>query len=240
MLSINQYAIQHTIMKYIKNGFYIPPLFLVLSTTLNQLFLPMIICIKLFSINYYYWFSYMYDFKFSNKKYNILIQFVRFTDTGHIASFLYYFYPSFLPIAFNVHFIITVGFWVGRVFFNMHDYGNYTDTDIMLWCNRVVEVLNHGLTFICLTWILIAEKHCIPYFNYHTIKYTFSWIYAWFFLIYIPWRMKTGDAVYSILSNESSTFTKISYVVLIHLFVVISNMVGYFLQNSDCLLHYTI
>jgi len=240
MLSINPYAIEHTIMKYIKNGFYIPVLFWGLSTSLNQLFLPMVLCLKLCSLNYYYWFSHIYDYNFTNKKYNILKQFVRFTDTGHIASFLYYLYPQFLPIAFNVHFIITVGYWVARFCFDLQDSDGYSDADIIPWYNNIWVVFNHGLAFTCFTWILITEKQCSNYFTYDSIEYTFYWIYAWFFLIYIPWRMKTGDAVYSILSNESSTFTKIIYVVLIHLFVIISNMVGHFLQSGECFHLYTI
>jgi hypothetical protein len=240
MLSINPYAIEHTIMKYIKNGFYIPVLFWGLSTSLNQLFLPMVLCLKLCSFNYYYWFSHIYDYNFTNKKYNIVKQFVRFTDTGHIASFLYYFYPQFLPIAFNVHFIITVGYWLGRFCFDLQDTDGYSDTDIIHWYTNIWVVFNHGLAFTCFIWIILTDNECNNSFNNDSIEYTFYWIYAWFFLIYIPWRMKTGDAVYSILSNESSIFTKISYVFLIHLFVVIANMFGHFLQSGECFHLYTI
>ena len=240
MLSINNYAIEHTILKYIKNGFYIPPLFILLCVSLNQIFLPLIICLKLCSVNYYYWFSHMYDFKFSNKNYNILKQMVRFTDTGHIASFIYYFYPNFLPIAFNIHFIITIGYWGGKLCFDLHDFESYRDTDIIIWFTEIWAVLNHGMGLLCLTWFIINDQTCNDYFDNSTITYTYYWIYTWFLLIYLPWRFRTGDVLYSILSNESTTINKISYVLLIHILVIISNTLGYFLQNNECLLHYTI
>ena len=90
----------------------------------NNLFLTTIFSLKAFSANYWYHFYDLYDYNIP-VKYNQIKQIVRFTDTGHIASFLYYFYPKFFPIAFNVHFAITFSYWITVKCFDMKD----TDID---------------------------------------------------------------------------------------------------------------
>ena len=73
-----------------------------------------IIIQKMYVINYYYHYEHLYHFV--PHPYNWIKQFIRFTDTGHIVSFLYYFNPKMLPLAHNVHFIITFAYWISNFF----------------------------------------------------------------------------------------------------------------------------
>ena len=91
---------------YIKNGCYVPIVYIGLWYLTNDFYLSTMIALKLHTMNYYFWFEHHYNFLPS--PYNFLKQFVRFTDSGVIASFIYYFYPAFFPIAHNVQFLVTL------------------------------------------------------------------------------------------------------------------------------------
>jgi len=103
----------------IRDGFYIPVLNVFLYAALKDFYLTTIIIQKLYVINYYYNYEHLYHFV--SHPYNWVKQFIRFTDTGHLVSFLYYFYPQILPLAHNVHFMITYGYWFAKLFLGMKD-----------------------------------------------------------------------------------------------------------------------
>jgi hypothetical protein len=70
--------------------------------------------------------------------------------------------------------------------------------------------------------------NCEYDYNYVNLTYTYIWLYTWFILIYIPWRLYTGDTVYSILDlNKTPKHISIYFIFYIHLLVFLSNMIGY-------------
>jgi hypothetical protein len=60
-----------------------------------------------------------------------------------------------------------------------------------------------------------------------TLKYTFAWLYGWLFFIYIPWRVYTGDPIYSILDAKQTPKKYIcGFIVAVHALALLSNKVG--------------
>ena len=45
---------------------------------------------------------------------------IRLTDTSHIANFLSYYYTPFLPVAHNIHFAISTGYYLA-IFFSWYE-----------------------------------------------------------------------------------------------------------------------
>lgn len=103
-------------MVYIFHFYYVSYLYY------KNLFLSTINCLKLYPVNYFFWFNNNY-YKYNNVPtyLNWIKQFIRFIDSSHIINFIYYFNPNFGSIRFNIHFIITTGYWMGRLFFNMKE-----------------------------------------------------------------------------------------------------------------------
>ena len=66
----------------IKNGMYIHVIHAALTYTYN-FYLASCISIKLYSINYFYWYGHLLNY-LKNPRLNWVKQFIRFTDTGHI------------------------------------------------------------------------------------------------------------------------------------------------------------
>jgi hypothetical protein len=61
-----------------------------------------------------------------------------------------------------------------------------------------------------------------------TLMYTYMWLYSWFIFIYLPWRLYTGDSVYSILDFKQTPLSIVMiFIGFIHFLVFLSNMVGY-------------
>ena len=227
--------------KLVKNGLYIPPLHLCLHYITNDFFLSTIITQKLYVTNYYYHFEHLYDFV--PHPYNWIKQFVRFTDTGHIVSFLYYFEPRFLPLAHNVHFMITFGYWVSKLCLGMSDADDRHTEETILWFERSWVYANHGLVYALVLYKIMTDTTCTISFSNTDLQYTYMWLYAWFIFIYIPWRYYTRDPVYSILNNHSSLKTKITIFIMMNSFVYLSNYIGYILSHTcqmDMWDHYTI
>lgn len=213
---------------YYKNGFHMVLLFWILFLYTNDLFLSTIVALKAFSAHFWYHFSYLYDYNIP-RKYNVLKQFVRFTDTGHLASFIYYFFPAFFPIAFNVHFIITFGHWTGKLLLGMKDMDTATDNTMIMSFQNLFDTLNHSLVLILLTYQMYKDPSlCENRFNHDSTLYTFMWLYSWFCLIYIPWRLITKDCVYSVLemNDTSKVLYTLPIIGLIHVLLVIANISG--------------
>jgi hypothetical protein len=226
----------NTFIHYIKNGVYIPFLYIPLYYSTNNLFLTNIIISKLYPANYYFFFNDYYYYKDLPKWFSLLKQFIRFTDTGHIASLIYFLYPDFFPLSFNIHFVITFGFWGSILFFNMIDLDERYSPEIMTNFATLWSFRNHIVPFILFVRELwIKPELCSQnMFNINNLYNSYLWLYSWFFLIYVPWRLLTGDCVYNMLSYDTSINKLLIFIVFIHNLFIIANLSGLLLQYIIC------
>jgi hypothetical protein len=209
---------------FFKNGIYIPFLHIFIYSLTKNLYLSTIISLKLFPTKFFFWFEEKNVYANNNYiKYRQLRQFVRFTDTGHTASLIYYFYPKFLPIAFNIHLMITIGYWYGKLILKVNDIDKIRDNEYIVFYNNIWADLNHGLILIFLTKDIYNLDYC---FSSYDLYYTFTWLYFWAFFIYIPWRLITNDPVYIVFNNEQPLTTKIKYFFIANFIALISNYIG--------------
>lgn len=225
------------LMSFIKNGFYIHAVHAFLQYTTNNTYLSAILAIKMYSINYFYWYGNYYSY-LPNPRHNWTKQFIRFTDTGHLASALPLIFPTSLPVAHNVHFIIMAGYWIGKLAFDLKDadrLGAAETGDIIDWhldfCTYVHHLVPYLLIHALSSKNLIKnywEVDCANEYSNQTLFYTYAWLYAWFIFIYTPWRLYTGDTVYSILDlKQTPKLVALGFVGFIHLLVFLANFVGY-------------
>lgn len=215
----------------IKNGFYIHLLQACLYYTTQNIYISSIVAIKMYSVNYFYWYGNQFTFM-PNPRHNWIKQFTRLTDTGHFASFLPLFFPSILPVAHNVHFIIMSGYWIGKCAFNLKDADKLNFPDILDWHTDLCTYIHHSVPYLLIHY-LFSQQHadisinCDYEYNTDTLKYTFAWLYGWLFFIYIPWRVYTGDPIYSILDAKQTPKKYIcGFVVAVHALALLSNKVG--------------
>jgi hypothetical protein len=211
---------------FIKNGFYIPILH-VLSSKIIGLFLSSVICNQLYTVNYFYWFCNYFDFGIP-KKLNSIKQFINFTYSGNLALYIYYFFPSFLPVCHNIHFIITFSYWVGRFLYKCEDTDQIHHPEV---CNNYIKVWSYFTHIFPYLLCLQELKNNDVTFNYITMCYTCLWTYAWAILIYIPWRIATRDPVYTMLQTLTPKIL-LEYLITIHVIIGGSNCVGYLIENS--------
>jgi len=202
----------------------------------RQLFLSTAITLKLFPANFFYWFYDKYNyFPAPHQHYNQLKQFVRFTDSGHIISLLYCMCPTLLPIAFNVHFVITFGYWYGKLSLGMKDADEIENDELIPWMTNLWSYANHGLPLLLLAREIIltqsSSESCNIYFTNVNLYWTYTWSYIWFVWVYLPWRIITNDPVYGIFNQTAPIIQQIKYVLFIHLLVYLGNNTGYFLQR---------
>jgi hypothetical protein len=212
-------------MKFLKNALYLPSLFFAIYFFCRDFFVASAIVLKWYSANYFYWFNDTYRYKNIPTRFNWIKQFVRFTDTGHIVSLLYIFDDKkWFQIAFTVHFTISLGYWVGKMLFQMRDCDSIKDNEIIKPLEHCFCYLNHSLPFI----ILYGRIHYYQ-FQFCKLFYSFLWLYGWFFLIYLPWRLLTQDPVYDFLKdcwNQKS----LVFIFLIHVMIALGNFIV-FIQN---------
>ena len=225
------------LMSFIKNGFYIHAIHAFLQCVTNNTYLSAILSIKLYSVNYFYWYGNYYTY-LPNPRYNWTKQFIRFTDTGHLASVLPLIIPAVLPVAHNVHFIIMAGYWIGKLAFGLKDadrLGSLETGDIVDWHVDLCTYIHHLVPYL-LIHTLSYEKWnktqhdlvCANEYSNNTLLYTYMWLYYWFIFIYMPWRLYTGDAVYSILDlKQTPKSVALGFVGFIHFLVFLSNLMGY-------------
>jgi hypothetical protein len=224
------------VQKYIQNGLYIPLIHAALFYYTNNLFLSCMIVFKLYPANYYYWFQSYYQYNNLPKWTGSLKQFTRFTDSGHLASLIYYFYPAFFPVAFNIHGLITIGYWGGIYFFNMKDQDDRNSPELIKSFENMWIYSNHLLPlllFIRELWIQ-PELCSMDLFTIHDLYNSYFWLYCWFLFIYIPWRLITGDCIYSILSHETPIHKLSVFILFIHGIFVFLNMSGSALHYIHC------
>ena len=214
-------------LKYIKNGYYIPPIHIILYFITKDIYLSTTITLKLYSTNYFYWFS--DHFNFLPQPYTQLKQFIRFTDTGHIVSLLYYIdNKRYLPLAYNVHFVITSGYWFGKICLDMKDADSLEDAVIIRWFNDSITYSMHIIPYMLILYETYncSYDECSLFFTNNDLYYSYLWLYSWFLFIYIPWRIITNDAVYSILEYNVPNRRKIIFISFIHLLFIVSNYSG--------------
>ena len=220
------------ITKYVKNGLYLPFVKILLYFGTGDLFLSTIIIQKAYVANYYYHFEHLYHYV--PHPHNWIKQFVRYTDTGHIASFLYYFYPEFVGISHNVHFTITAGYWFGRLVLNLQDQDSKKDDEIIDWFSNMWTCGNHGLAYSMILYrmIYLPLDSYDESFTTSDLYYSYVWLYSWFIFIYIPWRVITGDSVYSVVAYDSPITHKIIIFITMNGLIYLGNSFGYFVINQ--------
>lgn len=228
-LHVYDWKIKKYTQTIIRNGFYIPFLYVFLYLVVKDFYLSTIIIQKLHVVNYYYHYEHLYHFV--PHPYNWLKQFTRFTDTGRFVSFLYYFYPQMFPLAHNVHFIITFAYWIGKLFLGVDDLDQKNREIYLYIYEQCWTIVNHGIVYSIIVYRMLTENECNDYFTTTDFYYTVLWLYAWGIFIYIPWRCLTGDPVYSILANDTPFKTLLMSFVLINTCAYISNYVGYLLTK---------
>jgi len=157
------------------------------------------------------------------------------TDTGHLVSLLYLMDRSYLPLAHNVHFFITVGYWTGRLM-GSEDQDTLiekNDSGIIKWYDRTWSSISHGLPYLLFMRELILSEQCYS-FDLHTLWISYRWNYIWLLMVYVPWRFYTGDIVYSILDINENREKSLKFFGFLHLITFISNILGYSLSYFLC------
>lgn len=211
-----------------KNGFHIHFIHAFLYLYLKNVFLSTIIAIKLYSINYFFWFGTEYNFFPNTPRLNWIKQCIRFTDTGHLASFLVLFYPHLIPVAHNVHFTIMIGYWIGRFVFELEDAYRIEHNDLIPWHLDALTTIHHIVPYCLIGWKIYSATECYD-FNWISTYQSIAWLWTWFFGIYLPWRFITGDTVYSILDVKTHLETQVTFIGLIHVLIILANEIGYLL-----------
>ena len=208
--------------KYVfENGYYIPFLYPVFYYFLQNHLLTVTIVLKLLATNFYVHFGHMYEYS----KYCPVITkpFMRLTDTGYIATLIAHYYPSFFPVAFNIHFMISTAYFFAVVVLGMKDMDkNYTtDIDgdfITMWSYCV-----HLIPFSIFCYMLLQKKYN---FDRSTFSQALMWAFGWLFFIYVPFRLLTGDCIYSVLDYNESRWVQIAVVLIVILLLLAGNTVG--------------
>lgn len=204
------------LIKYMVNGGSVLLLCLCISVV-DPLF-SLYMYLKLQPMSYYYSFSHLYPLSIYKWKHMI-----RLTDSGFLVNMLYYFYPNMLPLAFNIHFIITFGFWFAVFVVNLKDADIIEHESIVPFFHNMHTVLNHSISFIILFYNNLKNEFV---FNDESLYYSFAWVYGWFFFIYIPWRAVTGDVVYSFFDIKKSKIAPIIMFLCCHVLLYTSNQLG--------------
>ena len=164
-------------------------------------------------------FSPVRDALLTFKSENFIKQFVKFTDFGHVASAICYFYPPFLPVAHNIHFVITSVYWIARFIFNVQDCSDIIHPEIIQSYSDFWSFQGHSIPYILILDKLKKENY---YFNNYTLLCSYVWMYFWIIFIYYPWRTLTKDPVYTNLKEKIPYFGFF----VIHLFFILANELG--------------
>jgi hypothetical protein len=222
------------IFTFVKNGFYIPFIFpLFYYATQRNVLLSTTATLKLFPANYFFWYSHKYDYLFADRRYNQLKQFVRFTDTGYLALILAVHSQSRIPLAFNIHFVITFGYWIAKCILGLDDVDRTNGPTYSVRYEYFWGALIHGVPLILLSRSLILDDRrgeCPNYFSIQDLRLSYIWCWTWLFCIYIPWRLRTGDPVYSFMAWKSPHAHKLAGCIMVYVLLGISNSLGYYIH----------
>jgi hypothetical protein len=219
-----------SIQSVFKNGYYIPVIHALLYIITDDLFLSSMIAMKLYPANYFYWFSNRYSYL---PKHNWVKQFIRFTDTGHLISLLYYLNPDFLPMAFNIHFVITLGYWGGRILFQIEDCDQIENIELNPDFERCWVRLGHILPVILLANRLVHRPVCMSY-SMNELWWTYSWMWVWLTCVYLPWRLYTKDIVYSVLEHIYEWKNLVGFICIMKMTALLGHMTGLAIHSISC------
>ena len=219
----------------IENGYHI--IFFTLYFFLNQeYYLGNIFYSKMFAVNYYNHFNKYY-------KYPNLYRWkhmIRLTDTGHIAALLVYYDKSWLPITYNITFLIAFLYWGAIFLLGMKDEDDIKRPDINLALQNIHSSIGHGSYWLWSVYFILTSKENLVFDNNNLIN-TYLWVFTWLFFIYIPWVFFTGDYVYSVMKYF---YTRIVAIILALTLILLANKSGEYLTNYterlNILDHYTI
>ena len=220
---LDKYIYNKTNSMFVMNGMHLPFLALFAVALGGDPLFIFILFMKLVPYNYYNCFHHFVD----DNDYFYLKHMVRLTDIGHVASMLFYFYPEYLPLAHNVHFIITFSYWGCKVLFNLEEENDdYAEEYKIRWIDTYYAFLNHTAPYVimCYSLYLNPEFACSA-FDDSTLYYTLMWLYTWFVAIYVPWVYFTGDYLYSVLNPLHSWYFRIFVVAFVHMVTYTSNQV---------------
>lgn len=217
------------------NGYYIPFLFPILYYSTRNVLLSTTATLKMFPANYMFWYSHKFDYQFADRRYNQLKQFVRFTDTGYLASILAIQSSSYVPHAYNIYFAITFGYWIAKLALGLDDVDKTNGPEYDIDFERLWGGLIHSVPLCILTYHLLfadtREDTCPYYFSQQDIIMSYAWLWTWFFAVYIPWRVRTGDPVYGFMDWKSPLVFKFAGVVMMHVLLAVSNMTGRYIYE---------
>jgi hypothetical protein len=159
---------------------------------------------------------------------------VRLTDSGVIASFIYYYNPAFFPIAHNVQFVISVGYWTGKLLFNMEETNEVYPPEVIPWYINLWTYFLHIAPYSLLLNEIRTFDQCHNYFTLQDLLYSINWLQYWFIYVYMPWRLITKDAIYSVISSDKSVIQIVGFIGILHLVMFIGHIVGKTLLYVYC------
>jgi len=205
-----------------ENGLHIPFLYFIFYLVTDHHLISYSLMMKLFSINYYYNFN--EKFKSLTFIQSQIKPWVRFTDTGYIASLIYYMYPSFFPIAFNVHFTISIGYWCTMTFFKITDNDSFDKCSLFYnYFHKLMSYLLHTIPLALLFTDMCTYKNKFDDFSMY---YSILWGISWIFFILIPWKYFTKDSIYTIFNDNVSINRKILIIFIMFSIINLSNNIG--------------
>jgi len=217
-------------MNLIKNGFIILNLYYPLYLLVNDHLTATTIILKLLHINYYYYFGHLSPKL--NHTTKLIRPWVRLTDTGFYALIVYYLYNDFFPICFNIHFVISVAYWIIMIIFGFQDSDNINSHELSVYIAQFTSSITHGLPLLLLSKDICSNN---VYFNDESLSYTNYWISGWFIFIYIPWRLFTHDEIYTVLNINTPQFYKLFTIFFVFVLSFLSNEIGKMIQNKICI-----
>ena len=145
-------------MNLIKNGFIILNLYYPLYLLVNDHLTTTTIILKLLHINYYYYFGHLSPKL--NHTTKLIRPWVRLTDTGFYALIVYYFYNDFFPICFNIHFVISVAYWIIMIVFGFQDSDNIHSHELSIYIAQFISSMTHGLPLLLLSRDICTNNVC--------------------------------------------------------------------------------
>ena len=217
-------------MNLIKHGFILLNLYYPLYLFFNNHLITTTIILKLLHINYYYFFGHLSPKL--NHTTKLIRPWVRLTDTGFYALIVYYFYNDFFPICFNIHFVISIAYWIIMIVFGFQDSDNIHSHELSIYIAQFISSLTHGLPLLLLSKDICTNK---IYFNDASLSYTNYWISGWFLFIYIPWRLFTHDEIYTVLNINTPSIYKLCTIFFVFILSFLSNEIGKIIQNKICI-----
>jgi len=183
--------------------------------------------LKAYSLNYYLNFSHLYKDPHIHQWKHM----IRLTDSGHIANILVFFNKAFLPLAFNLHFVIMIVYYGSYWLLNMKDLDTIENKNIDTGLMNFHQNINHFVPFFIMVFYLLITEFDKPIFTNETFFYSVMWALCWFLFIALPWKYFTGDSIYSVLSDDTPIFIKIGLICVTISVLFIANYLGNFIQT---------